>query len=83
MANWPVVGFATLWSCYGVYALYRYAWKEPEVMEPTGLPGWLMRLCGCYESTLVRRLLVLVLAVALVTVGALVAWLGLRLEPLF
>ena len=80
MVAWPVVAVGLIGVVGGPYFVYRYAWREPEVMRPTGLPGYLLRKLGLYESTLVRRLLLTVLAVLFATVGGLLVWLGWLLE---
>jgi hypothetical protein len=80
MVAWPVVAVGLVGVVGGAYFVYRYGWREPEVMEPTGVPGYVLRKAGLYDSTLARRLLITVLGVLFAGVGGLVAWLGWLLE---
>jgi hypothetical protein len=80
MVVWHVVGVGVVAAILGGLVVVWYGVLHPDALQPTGSPGYLLRVADLEDSTLARRLLVGTLGGLLVAIGAVVAWLGWLLE---
>ena len=80
MVVWQVVAVGVVAVVFGVLVVVWYGLLHPDALQPTGSPGFLLRVTGLEDSTLVRRLLVGTLGGLVIAVGAVVAWLGWLME---
>lgn len=80
MVAWQVVAVGVVAAVSGVMAVVWYGVLHPDSLQPTGSPGFVLRVAGLEDSTLARRIMIGVLGGSMFALGAIVAWLGWLIE---